>query len=392
MRAKAVAAVALVAAALGAAATLAIAKSTGWVGERTTHVVVDEPTTTTSSPAVVTRPLPVGFQPARIYRARAAGVVTIYSVFGSGGEAAQGSGFLVAKSGLVLTSAHVITDAGTTSSGSIEQARDVYVQFADGDRVAAEVVGYDPYDDVGVVRIDPADHAIDPVPLGDSATVVVGEPVAAIGSPFDNESSLTVGVVSATRRAIDSLTSDYELVDAIQTDAPINKGNSGGPLFNARGEVIGINAQIRSNGGNGFEGVGFAVPINSAKRSLQQLVHTGRVAYAFVGISAEDLTPSLADHLGYSIDRGALVSRVANDSAAERAGLRAGTKDVRLNGQVVRAGGDVIVAIQGIPVRSASDVIRIVSNRLLPGQTARFTIVRGKKRLIVPVKLTERER
>jgi S1-C subfamily serine protease len=228
------------------------------------------------------------------------------------------------------------------------------------------------------------------VPLGDSAQVVVGEPVAAIGSPFDNESSLTVGVVSATRRTIDSLTSQFNLVDAIQTDAPINKGNSGGPLFNARGQVIGINAQIRSDSGQGFEGVGFAVPINSAKRSLRQLVRTGHVAYAFVGISTDDLTPSVAKRLGYATLRGALIEEVEHGSAADHAGLRAGDKEVRLNGQVVRAGGDVIVAIDGTPVRRASDVIRIVAQRLLPGETARFEIVRDGRRRVVPVKLTER--
>ena len=137
------------------------------------------------------------------------------------------------------------------------------------------------------------------MPLGNSAAVTVGEPVAAIGSPFGNENSLGVGVVSAIRRSIDSLTSRYSLVDAIQTDAPINHGNSGGPLFDARGRVIGINAQIRSDSGNA-EGVGFAVPINSARRSMQQLIASGSISYPFVGIATTDLTPALARHFGYS--------------------------------------------------------------------------------------------
>jgi 2-alkenal reductase len=396
MRSSAVAAVSLVAAALGAAATLALGKSAGWFGERvTTPVVVREPALTqTARPVTVTKPLVNGFQPARIYRERANGVVTIYSIFDhSGGEAAaaQGSGFLVSTDGLVLTSAHVITNAGE-QEGKIRQANDVYVEFADGDRAQARVVGYDPFDDVGVIRVSGRDHPLSPVPLGDSSAVVVGEPVAAIGSPFNNEGSLTVGVVSATRRAIDSLTSAYALVDAIQTDAPINKGNSGGPLFNARGEVIGINAQIRSDSGSGFEGVGFAVPINSAKRSLRQLVERGQVAYGFVGISAKDLTPSIARRLGYSVSRGALVERVESGSAADRAGLRAGRTDVRVYGQTIRAGGDVVVAIGAAPVRSASDLVRIVASRLSPGDVARFTIVRDGKRLVVPVTLTTRPR
>src|SRR5205823_9796529 len=138
-------------------------------------------------------------------------------------------------------------------------------------------------------------HTLHPVPLGDSSRVVVGEPVAAIGSPFGNTDSLSVGVVSAIRRSIPSLTTKYSLVDAIQTDAPINHGNSGGPLFDAHGRVIGINAQIRSSGGSsGFEGVGFAVPIDSARHSLEQLLRSGRVRYAYVGITTEDLTPAVA--------------------------------------------------------------------------------------------------
>ena len=160
-----------------------------------------------------------------------------------------------------------------------------------------------------MIKVDPSAHALAPVPLGDSAAVVVGEPVAAIGSPFGNENSLAVGVVSAVHRSIESLTSTYNLVDAIQTDAPINHGNSGGPLFDARGRVIGINAQIRSASGQA-EGVGFAVPINSAKRSMQQLIANGSVAYAFVGVETTDLTPALARRFGYAVQRGAVVTNI----------------------------------------------------------------------------------
>ena len=158
---------------------------------------------------------------------------------------------------------------------SREAARQVYVAFRDDDRVEAEIVGYDLNDDVGVLKLDPDDHALTPVPLGDSSKVVVGEPVAAIGSPFGNTDSLAVGVVSSNRRSIPSLTSRYNVVDAIQTDAPITHGNSGGPLLDARGRVIGINAQIRSESGD-TEGVGFAIPINAARRSMTQLIEDGR--------------------------------------------------------------------------------------------------------------------
>ena len=214
-----------------------------------------------------------GFQPAQIYRSRCAGVVTVISYFASpDGSAGQGSGFVAAADGTVLTSAHVITTAGQGAERRRPRRPSGLRRVRRRRPRPGAVIGYDLYDDVGVLKVDPAAHAVAPVPLGDSSRVVVGQPVAAIGSPFGNVDSLSVGVVSAVRRSIPSLTSRYNLVDAIQTDAPINHGNSGGPLFDARGRVIGINAQIRSSGSaSGFEGVGFAVPIDSAKRSLQQL-------------------------------------------------------------------------------------------------------------------------
>ncbi|NUR75532.1 MAG: PDZ domain-containing protein, partial [Thermoleophilia bacterium] len=183
----------------------------------------------------------------------------------------------------------------------------------------------------------------------------------------------------------------YNLVDAIQTDAPINHGNSGGPLFDARGRVIGINAQIRSTDtSSGFEGVGFAVPIDSARRSLDQIETTGGVKYAYLGIKAEDLTPSIAKRFGYAARRGALVDVVKPGTAAAKAGIRAGTRDAVYEGLAVRVGGDAIVQIDGIPVQSAEDVVRIVSERLVPGETARFTIVRGTVRRTVEVTLDTR--
>jgi S1-C subfamily serine protease len=250
------------------------------------------------------------------------------------------------------------------------------------------VVGWDLFDDVGVLKVEPSRHALAPVPLGDSSTVRVGEPVAAIGSPFGEQSSLAVGVVSATRRSISALTSDYLITNAIQTDAPINRGNSGGPLFDARGRVIGINAQIRSDSGQA-EGVGFAVPINAAKRSLDQIVSRGKVSYAYVGISTDDLTPALARKLGLAARRGALVTGV-NDGPGREAGLRPGNEVLELNGREVQVGGDVIVAIDETPVRSGDELVSIVASDLVPGQTATFTIVRGTRRLAVPITLAER--
>ena len=253
----------------------------------------------------------------------------------------------------------------------------------------AKVVGWDIYDDVGLIKVDPGGHRLDPVPLGDSATVMVGQPVAAIGSPFGNVNSLSVGVVSATERSIDSLTSQYSLVDAIQTDAAINHGNSGGPLFDARGRVIGINAQIRSDSGTA-EGVGFAVPIDSARRSMTQLIAAGRVSYAYVGIETEDLIPTVAKRLGYSVSHGAVVTKVRTGTPGAEAGLQAGTEKQEILGNAFTRGGDVIVAIAGREVGSAEDVVRIVTEQLSPGQSVPVTFIRSGRRHRVTLKLAER--
>jgi 2-alkenal reductase len=401
VRPGALAVVAVVCALLGSGLSLTIAKGAGWLDDGDTDTIVL--TQAAPSPAVnrvneqgTGKPLPGNeFDPAAIYRERAAGVVTIIALFGgqggaSLGDAAQGSGFVVSSEGYILTNSHVITTAGEAPAGEApEAANSVFVEFRDGDRVSARIVGWDIYDDVGVLKVDRRDHDLAPVPLGDSSRVVVGEPIAAIGSPFGNESSLTVGVVSATERSIDSLTSTYDLVDAIQTDAPINRGNSGGPMFDARGRVIGINAQIRSESGTA-EGVGFAVPINSAKRSMAQLIETGRVRYAWLGVSTQTVTPKLAAHFGLGASRGAAIQTVIDGSPADDANLRAGGAEEEYTGIPFRPGGDLIVAIDGNPVRSAEDVVRAVTERLLPGQTTHLTVVRADRRVVVDVVLGER--
>jgi S1-C subfamily serine protease len=289
---------------------------------------------------------------------------------------------------VILTNSHVITTAGE-GSGAVKPAADVFVEFKDRDRVKAKVVGWDVFDDVGVLRVDPKAHALAPVPLGDSSRVVVGAPVAAIGSPFGNENSLTVGVVSATQRSIESLTSQYNLVDAIQVDAPINHGNSGGPLFDAQGRVIGINAQIRTDSGTS-EGVGFAVPINAARRSMGQLLATGKVVYAYVGITSEDLTPGIARRFHYPVRYGAVITTVRPGSSGAKADLHGGSDQRDFNGSSFTTGGDVVVAIAGRPVRNAADVVRAVTERLQPDQTVTFTIVRDGKRRAVRVTLADR--
>jgi S1-C subfamily serine protease len=393
----------VVCALLGASTTLVVAKAAGWVGDdgATRTVVLTAPGSATPAANPIdedaeAKPLPGNdFDPAAIYRERAAGVVTILALFGpndsvAAADAAQGSGFVVSSDGYILTNSHVITTAGEGDpTATPEAANTVFVEFRDGDRVRAQVVGWDIYDDVGLLKVDPGDHHLAAVPLGDSTHVVVGQPVAAIGSPFGNESSLSVGVVSATERSIASLTSSYDLVDAIQTDAPINRGNSGGPMFDARGRVIGINAQIRSESGNA-EGVGFAVPINSAKRSMEQLIENGRVRYAWLGVSTQSVTPILARHFDLAAEHGAAIQTVIDGGPAAEAGLRGGAREEDFRGIPFRGGGDLIVAIDGNRVSSAEDVVRAVTERLFPGQTTRLTVLRGNERLVISVVLGDR--
>jgi S1-C subfamily serine protease len=374
------------AAALGAGAALLVVSATGLV-DSTTTVVSPGPTTTTAAPSVPRSAARGTFDPAALYAARAGGVVTIYANLGVDGGA-QGSGFVVGDDGVILTNAHVITNAAEART-DVQGARAVYVEFSDGERVSARVVGWDLFSDVGVIRVSPDDHPLVTVPLGDSSQVVVGEPVAAIGSPFGKQTSLSVGVVSATGRSIDSLTPGFSVASAIQTDAPINSGNSGGPLFDADGRVIGINAQIESTTGRA-EGVGFAIPIDIARRSLRQLVATGRVRYAYVGIRTQDVTPGIAETFDLGIDRGALVVSVEAGTPADMAGLRGGSRTEAYNGLDVTLGGDVIVAIAGEKVSSSDDVSRIVSTQLTPGRVVPFTVVRSGTRKTVQV--TPRDR
>ena len=386
----------VVAAVVGGLAALGIGRAAGWIGHSSTRTVVfrDVVSTPASAKAPVASARPLagnGFDPARIYALRSPGVVTIYAFFGgSQTQASQGSGFVVSREGYILTNSHVVTDVGQPAAGSAARpASGLYVEFSDRDRVRARIVGWDVFDDVGLIKVEPSDHALTPLPLGDASRVRVGQPVAAIGSPFGNENSLAVGVVSAVHRSIQSLTSEYDLVDAIQTDAAINHGNSGGPLFDAAGRVIGINAQIRSDSGNA-EGVGFAVSIDSARRSMEQLIAHGKVLYAYIGVTTEDLTPALARHLHLPVAYGALVDSVLAGGPGDKAGLLGATKREEFNGSVFGKGGDVIVAINGRQVANAEDVIRIVSGELRPDQTAVFTVLRDGKRRAIRIHLATR--
>jgi 2-alkenal reductase len=327
------------------------------------------------------------FRPELVYASSAPAVVTVYAqlLADSGPTIQQGSGFAVDRKGTIVTSAHVVTNAGTASRP--RAATHVYVEFPDGDRLSARLVGWDISSDVAVLRIDPKQHRLVPLPLGRADRLVVGQPVAVIGSPFGVQGSLVVGVVSALGQSIPSLTSRYEVPDAIQLDTPLNHGNSGGPVLNQAGDVIGIVAQVRVDPGSTSPSLGYAIPIGIVRRSLSEILAHGQVRYAYVGVTTEDMTPGVAATLGYPRVRGALIDTVDAGSAAARAGLRGGTKTTIVAGQEVTKGGDVIVAIAGVAVHGANDVTRIVAGQLRPGQVVVFTIVRGGRRMAVPVRL-----
>ena len=335
------------------------------------------------------------FNPEGIYNEVSPGVVTINStipglgggILGGGGGVATGSGFVISKEGEIVTNAHVVTDAEAGGGGPIHKATAVYVQFQDRNRVPAEVVGFDPFADVALLKVNPDGLDLHPVTLGDDAKVEVGQPVAAIGSPFSQDQSLSTGIVSATERSIDSLT-NFKIEGGIQTDAAINPGNSGGPLLNADGEVIGIDQQINTASG-GNEGVGFAVPIDLAKRSVDQLREGGTVEYAYIGVTTTPLYPQLADRIGVDTDTGALVTTVVPGGPADDAGLRGKDDTIRFQGIQVGVGGDVITAVDGKEVVTSSDLPRRIA-LLDPGDKVTLDIIRDGQEQQLDVTLGKR--
>jgi S1-C subfamily serine protease len=323
-----------------------------------------------------------GFDFSAVYRRDNPGVVTIVSVFPPGiglnaGQELQGSGFVISRAGEIVTNAHVVTDV---QGGRLHRARGVYVQFADGNEVPARIVGTDPNADVALLRIDPAGLTLRPLALASSASLTVGAPVAALGSPFGQAGSMSVGVISATNRLIQSLNGSgaenaFSIPGAIQTDAAINHGNSGGPLVNAGGAVIGINSQIDSSSGGG-QGVGFAVPADVVERSLAQLRAHGSVAYAYLGVSSVDLFPQLGRRLHMGATHGAFVQAVAPRGPAAKAGLRGGTTKLEFDGAQYVTGGDVITELNGRPLTLAYDLTDAVAP-LNPGQVVTLEVWRG---------------
>jgi S1-C subfamily serine protease len=333
-------------------------------------------------PEVVVEASSPGFDARRIYEEAAPGVVTIRSVFD--GTGAEGSGFVLDTKGEIVTNAHVVTDE---SSGSREPAKQVYIEFPDRNVVPAEVVGFDPFVDVALLKIAPDGLDLHPLELGNDKELRVGQPVAAIGSPFGEQQSLSVGVVSATDRSVQSLTK-FEIAGAIQTDASINPGNSGGPLLDAGARVIGINQQIETNSGAN-DGVGFAVPVSAIKHSVDQLRKDGEAEYAYIGVSGQSLYPQLARKLDLDTTFGSLVAEVVPGGPAEKAGIEGGGDKLQFQAGQYLTGGDVILQVDGRDIVRPDDLAEAVATSQ-PGDVVTLTVLRDGKREEVKVTLGKR--
>jgi S1-C subfamily serine protease len=366
----------------GAVAVGGVALFGGFADDTTTVVETSQPAGAT--PAGSSRSLTVN----EIYRRSGPGVVQITvrtsprietdpfygNPFRTPGQEALGSGFVIDKAGHVVTNYHVI-----------QGAENIEVGFSDRETLQAKVVGSDPSTDLAVLKVDASSRALTPLPLGDSDQVEVGDQVVAIGNPFGLERTVTSGIVSALQRAV-TAPNGYTIDHVIQTDAPINKGNSGGPLLNARGEVIGVNSQIESEAPAGNVGIGFAVPSNTVKPVVAQILQSGKVERAYIGVSLTAVTPELARLFRLPTDTGLLVEGVAPKSPGARAGLKGGSTEAVVAGEGYRLGGDVIVAADGERVTSIGDLRDVLAVHK-PGDTISLEVYRGENKRTIRVKL-----
>ena len=355
------------AAAAAVLALLILAPITGCGGGEGGSSGASAPQATKTTTQVVVQAAEVGFDAAKVYREASPGVVTIRSIFEGG--TAEGSGFVLDTSGRIVTNAHVVTDG---EGGERTEAKAVFVEFPDRNEVAAKIVGFDPFADVALLEVEPDGLQLHPLKLGDDHRLVVGQPVAAIGNPFGEQQSLSVGIVSAIDRSVKSLT-QFQIEGAVQTDASINPGNSGGPLLEAGARVVGINEQIETSSG-ASSGVGFAVPISAVKRSLAQLKRDGTAEYAYIGVSAQALYPQLAERLGLDTDHGGLLAEVIPGSPAGEAGLKGGDERLRFQGLPYEAGGDTILAVNGHQVVGPDDLARYIADSR-PGKEVTLEIL-----------------
>ncbi len=370
---------------LGGLVALAGVALTGELGGGTTTVVQTSPSSAAATPAVAEN----RFSISDIYERAAPGVVQITSTSTSGDDdftrrfappapqQALGSGFVLDKAGHIVTAYHVI-----------EGGDQIEVSFSNQDTLEAKLVGSDPSTDLAVVRVEASSRGLTPLQLGDSDSVRVGDPVVAIGNPFGLDRTATAGIVSAVQERTITAPNGSPIDHVIQTDAPINRGNSGGPLLNGAGEVIGVNSQISTEGDTqvGDDGIGFAVPSNTVRNVVAQLVDKGRVERAHMGVGGTTITPQLARLFGLPVDAGVLIERVGPATPASKAGIRGGTTDVVLAGESYSLGGDVLVAIGGERVASLSQLRDVLASHE-PGDTVRLELYRGARQISVPVVL-----
>jgi S1-C subfamily serine protease len=321
---------------------------------------------------------PTGLNAALVYRRDAPGVVVVNATLARQGRA-LGSGFVIDRQGHILTNAHVVAGA-----------RSVTVGFRRGGTYRATVLGVDRIDDVAVLDVASAPRTLlHPLPLGSVRSVQVGDPVVAIGNPLGEYRSITEGIVSAKRRQINSLKPGYKIYDAIQTDAAINHGNSGGPLIDRFGSVIGITNQILTGTNNpqsGNIGIGFAVPIDAARTVAREIIATGNAVHTYLGIAGFELTPAIARAINLPVVRGVLVGLVRPGSPAARAGLRGGSATATVDGETLTVGGDIIVSIDGHAVTQFSNLAETIAGKQ-PGDRVTLGIVRGGTRMQLPVTL-----
>ena len=375
----------LLSAVVGGALVVAVVLLLDIGGDTTTKTVIQQAPVASGSNASAEG---AGPTPREIYKRDAPGVVNVraqvvrqvqspFDPFGQEQEGlSTGSGFILDKSGRILTNAHVI-----------EGASRITVQFDDNKSTEAKVEGKDTSTDLALLKVDPDGLDLKPLQLGNSKAVQVGDPTIAIGNPFGLDRTLTTGVVSALQRKI-TAPNGYSISNVIQTDAAINPGNSGGPLLDAAGRVIGINSQIATGGGGGNVGIGFAVPINTAKQVIPQLRESGSVKRAYLGITGVTIDRSL-EALNLATKNGVLVQTVSPGTPAAKAGIKGGDASATLDGSELRLGGDVITKIDGKDMKTMDEISSFIASKK-PGDTVTITYVRDGDAKTAKVKLAQR--
>ena len=301
-------------------------------------------------------------------------VMTVDFFFGPMPSEGTGSGFIIDREGHILTNNHVV-----------EGAQSIIVTLADGSELPAQLLGADPPNDLALLKVQAAPDKLLPVELGRSANLKVGQRAIAIGNPFGLDRTLTVGVVSSLGRPLE-LDDDVVIYDVIQTDAAINPGNSGGPLLDSYGRVIGVNTAVRS----GAENIGFAVPVDTVRRVVPQLLEHGRYLHPWTGFVGYTITPALAEGLRLPVRQGILVARVYRNSPAAQAGIRGATREVIVGNRRVLAGGDIVTAVDGKPVATNNELDRYLEVEKQVGQTVSLTVLRDGQPLTLSLELAER--